>query len=261
MLNETRNTEPREFSINFDLQNLAMTNIFIDPIGDTFIFILRILLVVIATLGFSFYIWFLSISDEQFQKRILNILHSYLAVACLGLGPVSIIMPYVYGQPYEFCIRIGAFFITAITIIFLLISVAANLMHFRPGVYLELSWNHKIAALTLLAIFIFAEQLLNFSCPRDVAECEASNLRRLLMIPNTVISFLCQLMVIVDVTFGWRNIYTKIFLVFRPNHVVPINNDMEMVEASASTAQPQQPLYNPALLLDHHVVSLLSPTV
>ena len=52
MLNETANTEPNEFSINFkNLQDLAMTNIFTDPIGDTFMFILRILLVVIATVS------------------------------------------------------------------------------------------------------------------------------------------------------------------------------------------------------------------
>ena len=255
MLNKTLNTEHYEFLTNFrNLQDLAMTNIFIDPIGDTFIIILRILLVVIAALGFSFYLWFLSISDEQSQNRILNILHGYLAVACLGLCPELIIVPYVNEQLYEFSIRIASFIIIAITLIFLLISVATILMHFRPGVYLELSWNHKIAAPTLLVFFIITEQLLNFSCPRDFAECEVSNVRRFLMIPKTVISFLCQLTVIVDVTLGWRNIYTKIFSVFRPNHVAPINNDMEMVEAS--TSAPQHPLYNPELLLDHHVVGL-----
>ena len=74
------------------------------------------------------------------------------------------------------------------------------------------------------------------------------------MIPNTMISFLCQLTVIVDVTFGWRNIYTKITWVFRrPNLVTPINNDMEMMEASASASQ--QPLYNPELLLDQKIRS------
>ena len=117
-------------------------------------FILRILLLVIATLGFSFYLWFLSISDEQSQNRILNILHGYLAVACLGLCPELIIVPYVNEQLYEFSIRIASFIIIAITLIFLLISVATILMHFRPGVYLELSWNHKIAAPTLLVFFI-----------------------------------------------------------------------------------------------------------
>ena len=74
------------------------------------------------------------------------------------------------------------------------------------------------------------------------------------MIPNTVLSFLCQLTVIVDVTFGWSNIYNKFLWVLRPNHVIPVNNDMEMMEASASASQSQQLLYNPALLLDHHVV-------
>ena len=70
------------------------------------------------------------------------------------------------------------------------------------------------------------------------------------MIPNTVISFLFQLTVIVDITFEWRKIYTRAIWVFRPNLVIPINNEVEMVEISAF----QQPLYNPALLLDHHVV-------
>ena len=236
-----------------------MTNTFIYPVGDILQFILRLLLFVIATLGFSFYLWFLSISDEQFQKRLLNILHGYLAVACLGFGPDLIIISHV-DDHYDFCIRIGAFYITAITLIFFLISVSTILMHFRPGVYLELSegnmaWNHKIAAPTLLALFILIELLVNFSCPKDFAECEVSNMRRFLMIPNTLISFLCQLTVIVDVTFGWRNIYSKITWMLRPNLVTPINNDMEMVEASASASQ--HPLYNPELLLDQHVVGLL----
>ena len=99
MLNKTLNTKHYEFLTNFrKLQDLAITNIFTDPIGDTFMFILRILLVVIAALGFSFYLWFLSISDEQSQNRILNILHGYLAVACLGFGPELIIIPYVNDQ-------------------------------------------------------------------------------------------------------------------------------------------------------------------
>ena len=232
-----------------------MTTMILDFSEETLFFILQLFLVIHAILGFSFYIWFLSISEEETQKRLLNILYGYLAAACLGFCPCSIVVSHVNDHLYDFCIRIGAVFISGITLIFLLISVASILIHFRPGLYLELSvgnmaLNHKIAAPALLLFFILTEQLLNFSCPQDFAKCEVSNLRRFLMIPNTVISFLCQLTVIVDITLGWHKIYIRVNGVLRPNLVIPINNDMEMVEISAFQETP----YNPALLLDHHVV-------
>ena len=52
--------------------------------GDIFLFMLAILLLVIALLGFGFYIWFFFTSSEHSQVRLLNILHVYFSIGCIG---------------------------------------------------------------------------------------------------------------------------------------------------------------------------------
>ena len=74
---------------------------------------------------------------------------------------------------------------------------------------------------------------------------------RELMIPATVTSFLCQIIVVVDDVWGWKKIYNAVRQFLRPNIISQINNgDIEMIDLSAA---PGQELYNPAHGLDHHV--------
>ena len=71
------------------------------------------------------------------------------------------------------------------------------------------------------------------------------------MIPATMTSFLCQITVVVDDIWGWKNIYKAVRQFLRPNVVTPINNgDVEMVDLSAA---PGQELYHPSHGLNHHV--------
>ena len=73
----------------------------------------------------------------------------------------------------------------------------------------------------------------------------------MVIIPATVTSFICQIIVVVDDIWGWKNIHNAVRQFLRPNIVSTINiSDMEMVDLSAA---PGQELYNPAHGLDHHV--------
>ena len=45
-------------------------------------------MVMMALIGFSFYLWNLKSSDEDTRSRLLNILHGYLSVACIGSSPI-----------------------------------------------------------------------------------------------------------------------------------------------------------------------------
>ena len=56
----------------------------VDTIQIVLICILGIFLVISAVLGFCFYIWYLKISNEQTQSRLLNILNGYLSAACMS---------------------------------------------------------------------------------------------------------------------------------------------------------------------------------
>ena len=80
-------------------------------------------------------------------------------------------------------------------------------------------------------------------------ECQGSKIRNFLMIPATCTSFLSQLIVIVDVICGRKNIYRKLRGFFKPNLVTSISNgDMEGIQMSTVSPQPTQ-------LLDQHLVS------
>ena len=64
-------------------------------------------------------------------------------------------------------------------------------------------------------------------------------------------SFLCQIIVVVDDIWGWKNIFNAMRRFLRPNIVTPFNNgDIEMVDLSAA---PGQELYHPSHGLNHHV--------
>ena len=76
------------------------------------------------------------------------------------------------------------------------------------------------------------------------------------MIPATVTSFLCQIIVVVDDIRGWKNIHNAVRHFLKPNIVSPINiNDIEMVDLSAA---PGQESYHPAHSLNHHSAEFVS---
>ena len=171
-----------------------------------------------------------------------------------GIESNSFFAFYANDEIFKLGFRIIAPFIIAIPITFVLISFATILNHFKPDAYLKLSlhWKHKIIIPILLFFVILTEQLANHSCPKEnFMECQASKIRRFLFIPASVTSFLCQLIVIVDVIFGWTNIYRTLRGLFQPNLVASvgyINDDQDMsLQASASHLPPQ---------LDQHLVSL-----
>ena len=146
----------------------------------------------------------------------------------------------------------------AVSVLFLLNSFATVLNHFKPGLYLDISlkWRHKIAIPVMVASFILTEQTLDASCGHldkifKVWKCKAFRVRTMVMIPATMTSFLCHIIVVVDDIWGWKNINNAVRQFLRPNIVTPINNgDIEMVDLSAP---PGEELYNPAHSLDHHV--------
>ena len=250
------------FSVNEEtLQDYAKILLLCDIVWGLFYFILRLFLFITAFLGFGFYLWFLSTSDGQTQTRLLNILNGYMAGICMGLSPMLFINFYASDEIFKlgFSFRITAPFIIAIPITFLLISFATILNHFKPDAYLKLSlhWKHKIVIPFMLFSLIFTEQLANHSCPKEnFMECEASKIRRFLFIPASVTSFLCQLIVIVDVFFGCSYLYKTLRGLFQPNQVTSISdgciNDVQNMSSQASASHPPT---DPTQQLDQHLVS------
>ena len=223
----------------------------------TIILILRFILTITALLGFGLYLWYLKSSNDQSQSRLLNVLNGYLSLTCIGfcLTLLSVLIQKEQDESYSYFIvvRISAVHIIAVSTIFLLISWATILNHFKPGLYLDISvsWSHKIAIPSLMLCFILAEQAVNFSCPEKFLKCEVFRVRTLVMIPATLTSFLCQLLVIIDDILGWRNMYSRIRGLCRQNLVTPANVDREMSE--------QQLSYDPAFGLNQqHLVSFIS---
>ena len=197
-------------------------------VWTTVILIIQISLTITALLGFGLYLWYLKSSEDQSQSRMLNILNGYLSVTCIGL---SLTVSAIYGsQLFKtkhdtfIAVEIGGAHIVAISSIFLLISWATILNHFKPGLYLDISvsWSHKVAIPSLIFAFILAEQSLYFSCTDKF--CKIFRVRTFVMIPATFTSFLCQLLVIIDDIWGWRNIYRRLRGMCRQNVVSPDNN-------------------------------------
>ena len=155
--------------------------------------------------------------------------------------------------------------VIAISVLFLLISIATVLNHFKPGVYLEISlkWRHKIFIPVMIINFILTEQALHAPCDHldeieKVLKCEALKMKTMVIIPATVSSFLCQIIVVVDDIWVWENIYNAMRRFLRPNMVTPINNGViEMVDLSAAQG-PE--LYHPAHGLNHHSAEFVSLT-
>ena len=230
-------------------------------VWTTVILIIQISLTITALLGFGLYLWYLKSSDDQSQSRMLNILNGYLSVTCIGF---SLTLFAVYAlqltqtrQGTLITFQICGVHIIAISSIFLLISFATILNHFKPGLYLDISvsWSHKVAIPLFIVAFILAEQAFYFFCREKYPDCMVFRIRTFVMIPATLTSFLCQLLVIIDDFWGWRKIYGRLRGLCRPNTVSPdVNADIELQEIQIPTIS-QQPPYDPAQGLNQHLVS------
>ena len=160
-----------------------MWNYGVFGVGTTLSLILKICLAVTALIGFGIYLWYLKSSDDQCRYRLLNILNGYLSMTCIGLSLCLLF----FLPEHNFIVRFTAALIIAVSTIFLLISAATILNHFKPGLYLDISisWNHKIAIPSLILAFILTEQALNFSCPEKFLKCEVFRVRTMVMTPAT----------------------------------------------------------------------------
>ena len=228
-----------------------------------------------AVLGFGFFLWHLKSSNEHTQCRLLNILNGYLSAVCMTFSPAtftrilltqrSTTKIYYKDVPddeiletEQMILRVTITHGLAVSVLFLLISFATVLNHFKPGLYLDISlkWRHKIAIPVMVISFILAEQTFQASCGNldttfKVSKCETLRLKTLVMIPATMTSFFCHIIVVVDDIWDWKNIYNAVRTFLRPDMVTPVNfGDIEMVDLSAP---PGEELYNPAHSLDHHV--------
>ena len=205
---------------------------------------LQITFTIVALLGFGFYLWHLKSNGDQSQSRLLNILHGYLSLICMEFSLILLYGP----SPQDFknnpvLFRIGAVHVIAVPTIFLLVSWATILNHFRPGLYLDISvsWSHRIAVSSLIFAIILTEQAANFSCPEKFLKCEMFRVRTIVMLPATLISFLCQLLVIIDDIFGWKNIYNRLRELCRQNLVSPVQPNNWNIEQQLYYDLPQAP--------------------
>ena len=156
---ETQNLKMIDFSL-WASRSKAVNDFIIYYSFDTtdfmFISLLGFLLVILAMLGFGFYIWHFISSDEHTQSRLLNILNGYLSAVCMSFSPAafntilviqkSTTKIYYKDVPdnellenEQMSSRITATYVIAISVLFLLISFATVLNHFKPGLYLDIS--------------------------------------------------------------------------------------------------------------------------
>ena len=226
----------------------------------TFIFILRLSLTISALLGFGLYLWCLTSSGDQSKSRMLNFLNGYLASIGIGFSLVLFVFYIVQPLKDEYLlyyyhhiasVRTGSVFICAVSLIFIFISGATTLNHFKPGLYLDISvsWSHKIAIPSSILAVVLGEYSLHSSCLEKFLDCQVFRLRTLVMIPATLTSFICQLVVIIDDIWGWRRIYTYLRELCRPNLVTAIDENIEIFDNNL-----QQP-YHPSV--DQHMVGVL----
>ena len=255
--------ESRSLAVNNFIRHCSF------DITDFFIiFFFGSFLVISAQLGFGFYLWYLKSSNEHTQSRLLNILNGYLSAACMIFSPAVLnsilyiqrLPTQIYNKdlpenelPDESKIiaRVTIILSIAVSVLLLLISFATVLNHFKPGVYLEISlkWRHKIFIPVMIINFILTEQALHAPCDHldeieKVLKCEALKMKTMVIIPATVSSFLCQIIVVVDDIWGWKHMYNTVRRCLRPNIVTPINN-------GDLSAAPGQELYHPAHSLHH----------
>ena len=230
-------------------------------IGSSALFVFAAVLVIMALVGFSFYLWYMKSNNDHTHSRLLNILNGYLAFFCMS-GSIAIFYSLqlnlqlnhgVHQQEvYQRSVRVSGAHLIAISITFLIISVATILNHFKPNIYLEISvtWSHKVAIPTLLCFFLLIDQATHMysdQCDKYI-ECRVDLVRKMVMIPCTAASFLCQIVVLTDDVFNLKNIYNRLASCIRSlNTVSPVNNvdNIELV-VMETPPQPPPPPQNPS---------------
>ena len=201
----------------------------IHPIRTVLLLCLASCLLTIVTSGFSFYLWFYITSDDQSKCRLLNILNAYLAMACIGGSLTAFFSMVTIALGYEDQVvehAIAGFMMTVVTGSFLLASVATFLNHFKPNLYLDISisWRHCVALPTILFSTILIRVLVNISCSSSEDDCDIKRLRKFILFPSSVITFLLKLIVIVDDFWGWKKIFQ-----INQNAVIPMSVDQNLV--------------------------------
>ena len=174
---------------------------------------------IISCFGYSFYIWYLSSSQDHVQNSLLNNLYGYMSLVCMGGGLTAITVIILLAFPegdqkyvWQLNVRAGVSFVSALDIIFLLITFASALRNFRPSLYLDISlrWRNKVAMPVLVLIVIFVENMLRLACDgsenTSQSQCELDKKSDRVTIPATVASLLGQAVIVVDDLWGWRKI-------------------------------------------------------
>ena len=208
---------------------------------------LAVCLLAIVVLGFGFYIWFFITSSEHSQVRLINILNAYHSVGFIGGSVIGFITMIASGLGYQNTkmeqISVG-FMMVGLMVGFLLISLATLLNQFNAEVYLKVSvaWRHSVAIPTIVACILCIFTIINihsqccFPLENDFMK---ASIRRFLIIPGSGVSFLLQIIVIIDDAWGLRRVINLVF---------------PFLQSETPVIQFQ----NPALGLQNHVVSYKS---
>ena len=133
--------------------------------GHIPLFMLAVCLLVIVVLGFGFYLWFFITSSEHSHVRLLNILNVYLSGGCIGASILGFTVMITSGLGYQdnplvyLQLTLVRFHVVAITLTFLLISMATFLNQFQPKVYLDISvaWKHYVSLPAMLLFCIITQ--------------------------------------------------------------------------------------------------------
>ena len=194
--------------------------------GNIYLFMLAVCLLAILLLGFGFYIWFFFTSTEHLQVRLLNVLHVYFSLGCIGGSVTAVVIMLSSGLGYSDTSierMLVGFHMAAITVALLLISTATLLKQFKPEVYLDLSaaWSHSVALPTMLVFCIGVDAFIFYHCHISLEnECSKITIRRFLLIPATCINSILQSIVIIDDVWGFRNIFKFVL----PTNETPVNH-------------------------------------
>ena len=159
-------------------------------------------------------------------------------------------------EAYQWSVRVSGAHLIAISITFLLISVATIFNHFKPNIYLEISvaWSHKVAIPVLLCSFLLIDQVTHMSCnqTKEYIECRVDLVRKMVMIPCTVASFLSHFVVLTDDVFNLKDSYNRLAGYIRSlNLVSPVTNVDSIEEVVEMETQPPPP-YNPSNGVNQH---------
>ena len=200
--------------------------------SPVFLILLGLVLLIITGLGYGFYLWYLNTSSDQGQRRLLNILYGYLSLICM-MGALCGFMVIVGDQTQAWnSIRVRVSLMSALTLTFLLISLATIMSHFKPSLYLEMSlkWKNGVAIPVFLVLVFVISNVPMLICvgSENASDCTMNKMRITITIPATLMSTICQLTVVVDDLWGWRNIISRMLRgvsnMCKPNAVTPENS-------------------------------------